>query len=110
MFKNNLNLLPCNINKFCTIIELSTKECWTQHKYSDSFNKFWNFTDNCERVLESKCSIKQFITNYEALYKPVVIEGCEKEWKANYKWTLEKLVKNTAIRNLSLEKIMRVTM
>jgi len=105
-----LNLLSFNINKFCTIIELSTKECSTQHRYVNSLNKFWNFTDNCERGLKSKCSIKQFITNFEAFYKSVVLEGCVKKWKANYKWTLEKLVKNTAIRNLSLEKIMRVTM
>ncbi|EFA11464.2 Bifunctional arginine demethylase and lysyl-hydroxylase PSR-like Protein [Tribolium castaneum] len=73
--------------------ELSTKESWIQCNYANNFKKFWDFTDNCERIDESKVSQREFISNYELPYKPVVITGTQVGWKANEKWTLEKLVK-----------------
>ncbi|GJQ67484.1 putative cupin-like domain protein [Trypoxylus dichotomus] len=73
--------------------ELNAKGSWVHHHYSNDFEKFWNFTDNCERISESECSTRDFISNYELPYKPVVILGCQKDWKAKQKWTLEKLAK-----------------
>ncbi|KAJ6225030.1 hypothetical protein RDWZM_003575 [Blomia tropicalis] len=49
--------------------------------------------DNCERIDVNKISPEDFIEKYEKLYKPVVITGVTDNWKANYKWTLEKLSK-----------------
>lgn len=51
------------------------------------------FTDNCDRIDESQVSQREFISNYELPYKPVVITGSQIGWKANEKWTLEKLAK-----------------
>ncbi|KAK9758749.1 JmjC domain, hydroxylase [Popillia japonica] len=73
--------------------ELNTKESWVHHHYADDFNKFWDFKDNCDRVTESDCPTRDFISNYELPYKPVVILGCQKDWRAKQKWTLEKLAK-----------------
>ncbi|KXJ79915.1 hypothetical protein RP20_CCG027550 [Aedes albopictus] len=36
---------------------------------------------------------QEFIDRFESIYKPVVIEGITEEWKAEYKWTLERLAK-----------------
>lgn len=43
--------------------------------------------------MESQSSQREFISNYELPYKPVVISGTQVGWKANEKWTLDKLVK-----------------
>lgn len=72
---------------------MSTKESWTQQSYVDCFESFWRFTDNCDRINEAECSPQEFISKYEMPYKPVVITGCQNEWKAKDKWTLEKLSK-----------------
>lgn len=74
-------------------LELSTKESWRQQGFINDFQRFWDFTDNCERVSQSECDPKEFIDKYELPYKPVVITGCQQNWKANYKWTLERLAK-----------------
>ncbi|XP_018322726.1 bifunctional arginine demethylase and lysyl-hydroxylase PSR [Agrilus planipennis] len=73
--------------------ELNTKDSWTQQGYVNNFDTFWNFIDNCERINETECSQREFISKYELQYKPVVITGCQTEWKANQKWTLPKLAK-----------------
>lgn len=73
--------------------ELNTKESWKQLGYASDFERFKQFTDNCERIHQSQCPQREFISKYELPYKPVVIRGCQTEWKANEKWTLEKLVK-----------------
>lgn len=73
--------------------ELSTKESWSELGYAKNFQPFWEFTDNCERIEESECSQREFISKYELPYKPVVITGVQKNWKANEKWTLQKLAK-----------------
>lgn len=66
---------------------------WYQLKYANDFERFRNFTDNCPRIEQSKVSLTQFIEEYERPYKPVVITGTQIEWRANEKWTLERLTK-----------------
>lgn len=53
------------------------------------FNKFTKFVENVDRIDEYKTSNAQFITEYEQPYKPVIIQGVQREWKAQYKWTVE---------------------
>lgn len=74
-------------------LELNTKESWKQLGYVSTFENFKEFTDNCERIDQTQCSQREFISKYELPYKPVVIKGCQTDWKANEKWTLAKLVK-----------------
>ena len=45
--------------------------------------------DNCERISVEKVSPEEFIEKYEKIYKPIVITDACKNWKANYKWTLD---------------------
>lgn len=66
---------------------------WYQLKYANDFERFRNFTDNCPRIEQSKVSLAQFIEEYERPYKPVVITGTQIGWRANEKWTLERLTK-----------------
>lgn len=73
--------------------ELNTKESWKQLGYLNDFERFKQFTDNCERIDQAICSQRKFISKYELPYKPVVIHGCQTDWKANEKWTLGKLVR-----------------
>ncbi|XP_012150133.1 bifunctional arginine demethylase and lysyl-hydroxylase PSR isoform X2 [Megachile rotundata] len=73
--------------------ELGDKTAWIQHGYSKNFESFWNFTDNVDRIEESKVSTEEFIEKYEKPYKPVIIQGVQNGWKAQYKWTIERLVK-----------------
>ncbi|XP_050314881.1 bifunctional arginine demethylase and lysyl-hydroxylase PSR [Anthonomus grandis grandis] len=73
--------------------ELSTKGSWEFYHYSLNFERFHNFTDNCDRIDQAKVSSQAFIDLYELPYKPVVITGCQNGWRANFKWTLDKLAK-----------------
>ncbi|XP_003492749.1 bifunctional arginine demethylase and lysyl-hydroxylase PSR [Bombus vosnesenskii] len=73
--------------------ELGDKAAWIQHGYSKKFESFWNFIDNVDRIDESKVSTEEFIEKYEKPYKPVIIQGVQNGWKAQYKWTIERLVK-----------------
>lgn len=73
--------------------ELNTKESWYHQNYANSFESFHNFTDNCERIDQSKVPQREFISNYELPYKPVVITECQAGWRAHEKWTLQKLSK-----------------
>lgn len=73
--------------------ELTPRQLWYQLKYANDFERFRNFTDNCPRIEQSKVSLTQFIEEYERPYKPVVITGTQIEWRANEKWTLERLTK-----------------
>lgn len=85
-------IILLNQQIFC-FAELNTKELWVQHNYAENFDHFWQFTDNCERINETQCSQREFISKYELPYKPVVILECQRDWKARQKWTLEKLAK-----------------
>lgn len=49
--------------------------------------------DNCPRISANVCSVEEFICDYEIPYKPVVITDTQIGWRANEKWTLEKLAK-----------------
>ncbi|CAG9759281.1 unnamed protein product [Ceutorhynchus assimilis] len=73
--------------------ELSTKESWYQQNYANNFEHFHNFSDNCDRINQSKAPPEQFVAEYESPYKPVVITESQKDWRANQKWTLQKLCK-----------------
>lgn len=72
---------------------MSTKESWVQQAYEQNFAKFWDFTDNCDRIVEHEDALEDFIEKYEQKYKPVVILGCQEKWSAKQKWTLEKICK-----------------
>lgn len=61
---------------------------WTQHNYHKNFDKFWDFEDNVDRVIENDLTIDEFIERYEKPYKPVIIQGVQNDWKANSKWTM----------------------
>jgi len=49
--------------------------------------------DTVERINVDEVSETSFIDRFERLYKPVVIQGVVKDWKAVYKWTLPRLAK-----------------
>lgn len=53
------------------------------------FKPFWDFEDNVDRIEESKVTPSEFIERYEKPYKPVIIQGVQTDWKAQYKWTIE---------------------
>lgn len=72
---------------------MNSKDSWKQLGYVNDFERFKKFTDNCERIEQSQCPQREFISKYELPYKPVVIRGCQIDWKANEKWTLDKLVR-----------------
>ncbi|KAH1022903.1 hypothetical protein HUJ04_012218 [Dendroctonus ponderosae] len=73
--------------------ELNTNELWSQQNYADCFERFHNFSDNCPRIDQTRYTEAQFISEYEAPNKPVVLSGSQIGWKATCKWTLEKLAK-----------------
>ncbi|XP_031335911.1 bifunctional arginine demethylase and lysyl-hydroxylase JMJD6 isoform X3 [Photinus pyralis] len=73
--------------------ELTTKEAWTAQGYLECFQKFWEFTDNCDRIDCTEASYAEFVDKYERPYKPVVLTNAQLKWNANQKWTLPKLAK-----------------
>lgn len=76
-------------------LELGDKAAWTQHGYNKKFESFWNVEDNVDRIEESKVSTEEFIEKYEKPYKPVIIQGVQNGWKAQYKWTIEVCIWNS---------------
>ncbi|XP_022191241.2 bifunctional arginine demethylase and lysyl-hydroxylase PSR [Nilaparvata lugens] len=73
--------------------ELNDKGSWTQLGYSSKFDTFKSVNDNVERIHVNKVSTTEFIEKFEKPYKPVVIVGCQDNWKATHKWTLDRLGK-----------------
>ncbi|KAG4075500.1 hypothetical protein HA402_003325 [Bradysia odoriphaga] len=73
--------------------ELSDKGAWVALNYVDRFSEFKDFDDNVERINVNDVSCQEFIDRFEKLYKPVVIDGMQEGWKANQKWTVERLAK-----------------
>ncbi|XP_034246987.1 bifunctional arginine demethylase and lysyl-hydroxylase PSR [Thrips palmi] len=73
--------------------ELSDKGAWYRIGYYNKFEPFTKVEDTCERIDVNDVSPEEFIEKYEKPYKPVVITGCQKNWRANEKWTLERLGK-----------------
>ena len=45
--------------------------------------------DNIERIHVDDLTVEQFIERYEVGYKPVIIRGVTKEWKANTEWQVK---------------------
>ncbi|XP_020295596.1 bifunctional arginine demethylase and lysyl-hydroxylase PSR isoform X2 [Pseudomyrmex gracilis] len=73
--------------------ELADKVAWTQYAYHKNFHKFWEFEDNAERIDESNVTTEEFVEKYEKPYKPVIIRGVQNGWRAQQKWTIDKLAK-----------------
>lgn len=61
---------------------------WRIHDYAHKFTLDpTKYKDNVERIDVSKCSHDTFVEKFEKIYKPVVITGATKDWKATAKWT-----------------------
>ncbi|XP_055845188.1 bifunctional arginine demethylase and lysyl-hydroxylase PSR [Episyrphus balteatus] len=73
--------------------ELNDKESWTALRYADRFEQFTQFTDNVDRIDENCVDCQTFIERYEKPYLPVVITSTQEGWKAQEKWTMNRLVK-----------------
>ncbi|XP_071532082.1 bifunctional arginine demethylase and lysyl-hydroxylase JMJD6 [Panulirus ornatus] len=70
------------------------KGAWTKLDYKAKFDcSVDKVKDTAERIHVDDVSTEEFIERYEKPYKPVVIKGITEHWKANYKWTLERLAK-----------------
>nr|CAG4643230.1 EOG090X06UY [Ilyocryptus agilis] len=73
--------------------ELHSTSSWAEQKYYKNFHAFTECNDNVERISVDRFTPEEFIEKYEKPYKPVVIQGAQKEWMANYKWTIKRLAK-----------------
>ncbi|CAH0405130.1 unnamed protein product [Chilo suppressalis] len=73
--------------------ELTNKQQWTALKYAENFEEFLKCNDNVERVDSNKVSQEDFIEKYEKIFRPIVITNVQTHWKANHKWTLDRLAK-----------------
>ncbi|XP_053621506.1 bifunctional arginine demethylase and lysyl-hydroxylase PSR [Plodia interpunctella] len=73
--------------------ELVDKHQWTALGYAGNFEEFLKCDDNVDRISENVVSPDEFIEKYEKIYKPVVITHVQTNWKANHKWTLDRLAK-----------------
>ena len=67
---------------------------WDALRFHETFDlNPANVKDTVERINVDEVSEAEFIERYEKPYKPVVIQGVIKDWKARYKWTLPRLAK-----------------
>ncbi|XP_045497092.1 bifunctional arginine demethylase and lysyl-hydroxylase PSR [Colias croceus] len=73
--------------------ELADKHQWTALKYATNFEEFLKCKDNVDRIDVNIVPPEEFIEKYEKIYKPVVITNVQTNWRANHKWTLERLAK-----------------
>jgi len=73
--------------------ELSSTSTWNELNYAKNFDVFLQFEDNVEGINASEVNCQEFIDQYEKIYKPCVIVGLQEGWKAQTKWTLERLAK-----------------
>ncbi|RXG61569.1 Bifunctional arginine demethylase and lysyl-hydroxylase JMJD6 [Armadillidium vulgare] len=70
------------------------KGTWTHLDYKNRFDTSIDIVkDEVERIDVGQVSVEEFIEKFEKPYLPVVITGVTNNWKANYKWTLERLGK-----------------
>lgn len=81
------------ISIYFFVAELADKYQWTALKYATSFDGFLKCNDNVDRISENEVTPNEFIEKYEKIYKPVVITNVQTNWKANHKWTIERLAK-----------------
>lgn len=73
--------------------ELADKHQWTALKYASNFEEFLKCKDNVDRIDVNTCTPDEFIEKYEKIYKPVVITNVQTNWRANHKWTQDRLAK-----------------
>ncbi|XP_013133194.1 PREDICTED: bifunctional arginine demethylase and lysyl-hydroxylase PSR [Papilio polytes] len=73
--------------------ELVDKHQWTALKYAGNFEEFLKCKDNVDRININEVPQELFIEKYEKIYKPVVITHVQTNWRANHKWTLDRLAK-----------------
>ncbi|CAG4958384.1 unnamed protein product [Parnassius apollo] len=73
--------------------ELVDKHQWIALKYAENFEEFLKCNDNVDRIDINEVSQDLFIEKYERIYKPVVITNVQTNWRANHKWTLDRLAK-----------------
>ncbi|XP_041975055.1 bifunctional arginine demethylase and lysyl-hydroxylase PSR [Aricia agestis] len=73
--------------------ELAHKQQWIALNYANNFEEFLKCKDNVDRIDCNEVSPEEFIEKYEKIYKPVVITNVQTNWRANYKWTQERLAK-----------------
>jgi len=73
--------------------ELSSSSSWEEQNYYKTFENYTRVQDNVERISVDEVSPAEFISRYEKPYLPVVILDTQKEWMANYKWSLQRLGK-----------------
>ncbi|XP_014664330.1 PREDICTED: bifunctional arginine demethylase and lysyl-hydroxylase JMJD6-A-like [Priapulus caudatus] len=67
---------------------------WTYLNYAKTFDLgLSSVNDTVERIDTNSMTIEEFRDKYEKTYKPVVISNATSDWRANRKWTLEKLAK-----------------
>nr|CAG4639209.1 EOG090X06UY [Daphnia magna] len=69
--------------------ELSSSAAWVEQCYYKNFKPFTVFTDSALRISVDKVSPQEFIERFERPYLPVVILDVQREWMANYKWTIQ---------------------
>lgn len=74
---------------YCLVTELSDNGAWYRIGYHNKFEPFTKVEDTCERIDVHDVSPEEFIEKFEKPYKPVVITGCQKDWRANEKWNLD---------------------
>lgn len=87
-------LLTSNVLMTSIILtELADKYQWAVLKYASNFEEFLKCNDNVDRIDVNTVSPEEFIDKYEKIYKPVVIKNVQTNWRANYKWTLDRLAK-----------------
>nr|CAB3257786.1 bifunctional arginine demethylase and lysyl-hydroxylase JMJD6-A [Phallusia mammillata] len=74
--------------------ELKGEEGWLGGGYNKWFDlSHQTVKDNVERIDYLQVSHEEFVEKYERPAKPVVLVNSQKNWQANYKWTLERLKK-----------------
>lgn len=73
--------------------ELADKHQWTALNYMNNFEEFLKCNDNVDRIDVNVATPEEFIEKYEKIYKPVVITNVQTNWRANHKWTLDRLAK-----------------
>ncbi|KAL8614245.1 Bifunctional arginine demethylase and lysyl-hydroxylase JMJD6-A [Nucella lapillus] len=72
----------------------SEKHGWYCNHYAETFDlSLGTVKDNVERVDATQLSLDEFVSRYERTYTPVVLTHGQRDWPANYKWTLDRLSK-----------------
>lgn len=46
-----------------------------------------------ERIDANSITLEEFVNRYEKPYRPIILTNTQTEWKANEKWTFERLAK-----------------